>query len=426
MEKVSEKIDHGKLKYQVLLTLKEKGVLTEKEIVEKMANYFHLSEEEREERYSKRPYDKVFYKKVASNEEHLRFAGLEEFTPQGHKITPRGLDALKENPEKIPLTYLKRFPEYCKWVSEGRRQETNDSEIIDFDSLFETKQNKQNMSKEDFLELIKELRTIFKENEWCFRASEENVRAELIDPILSALGWKMPFLRREDHGKDYLLCSEKYVNKESMRVIIEAKKYKEQLLSQVSNNDEKNKLQLLRYCKAANVHIYGILTNGRKWIKYEFQNSYTDLIFVSEIDLLKDDDDTLYSFFWSISFNEIKNGLCGITKIQPHNSVERCPTNIVIDGQSFGKQGDANYHVAKKFLKYCVDNDLNPYDFNFKNKIISQESPKNSYGGERTCKEYKINGKKYYLIGDYGIYVKTALLKEINSTLDLGMSISAE
>ena len=73
------------------------------------------------------------------------------------------------------------------------------------------------MNKEEFLELIKELRTTFNENEWCFRASEENVRAELIDPILSALGWKIPFLRREDHGKDYLLCSEKYVNKESMK-----------------------------------------------------------------------------------------------------------------------------------------------------------------------------------------------------------------
>ena len=138
MEKVSEKIDHGKLKYQVLLTLKEKGVLTEKEIVEKMANYFHLSEDEREETYSKRPYDKVFYKKVASNEERLRFAGLEEFTPQGHRITQRGLNALNENHGTISYSYLKKFPEYRKWVSEGHKKKTKNSEIIDFDSLFET------------------------------------------------------------------------------------------------------------------------------------------------------------------------------------------------------------------------------------------------------------------------------------------------
>lgn len=138
MEKVSEKIDHGKLKYQVLLTLKEKGVLTEKEIVEKMANYFHLSEDEREETYSKRPYDKVFYKKVASNEERLRFAGLEEFTPQGHRITQRGLNALNENHGTISYSYLKKFPEYRKWVSEGHKKKTKNSEIIDFDSLFES------------------------------------------------------------------------------------------------------------------------------------------------------------------------------------------------------------------------------------------------------------------------------------------------
>ena len=133
-----EKIDHGKLKYQVLSILKEESPLSQKEIVEKLANYYHLTEEERTENYDKRPYDKVFYKKVASNEERLRFAGLEEFTPQGHRITQRGLNALNENHGTISYSYLKKFPEYRKWVSEGHKKKTKNSEIIDFDSLFET------------------------------------------------------------------------------------------------------------------------------------------------------------------------------------------------------------------------------------------------------------------------------------------------
>ena len=133
-----KKIDHGKLKYQVLSILNEKGPLTEKEIVYKLANYFHLSEEEREERYAKYPSAKVFYKIVASNEERLRFAGLEEFTLQGHKITQRGLNALNENHGTISYSYLKKFPEYRKWVSEGHRKKAKASEIIDFDSLFES------------------------------------------------------------------------------------------------------------------------------------------------------------------------------------------------------------------------------------------------------------------------------------------------
>lgn len=135
-----EKLDHGKLKYQVLLILKEKSPLIQKEIVEKLANYYHLTEEERTENYAKRPYDKVFYKIVASNEEHLRFAGLEEFTLQGHRITQQGLNALNENRGTISYSYLKKFPEYRKWVSEGHKKKTKESEIIDFDSLFETKQ----------------------------------------------------------------------------------------------------------------------------------------------------------------------------------------------------------------------------------------------------------------------------------------------
>lgn len=133
------RIDHGKLKYQVLSILKEQSPLTQKEIAEKLANYFNLTEEEREKTYSKRPYDKVFYKMVASNEERLRFAGLEDFTPQGHAITQRGLNALVENRGTIPFSYLRRFPEYRKWASEGHRKKAKGNEIIDFDSLFETK-----------------------------------------------------------------------------------------------------------------------------------------------------------------------------------------------------------------------------------------------------------------------------------------------
>lgn len=282
-------------------------------------------------------------------------------------------------------------------------------------------------SKKEFLELIEELKTTFQENEWCFRASEENVRAELIDPILKAIGWKMPYLRREDHGKDYLLCSEKFANKESVKIIVEAKKYREQLLSQISNTDEKNKSQLARYCKTANTHVLGILTNGRRWIKFEFQQTYSDLNFVSEIDLLKDDDNALYDFFCSISFNKVKDGFSNTMEIRPCIYNEYRPTHIVIDGQPFNEQGEANYYVAERFLEHCIKHNLNPYGFSFTNKIVSEEPPKNSYGGERTHKEYKnkINGKKCYLIGDYGIYVKITLLKEINSVIDLEMEIKS-
>ena len=132
------KIDHGRLKYQVLSILKEQSLSTQKEIVEKLANYFNLTKEEREETYSKRPHDKVFYKMVASNEERLRFAGLEDFTPQGHVITQRGLNALVENRGTIPLSYLRRFPEYRKWASEGHRKKAKESEIIDIDKLLES------------------------------------------------------------------------------------------------------------------------------------------------------------------------------------------------------------------------------------------------------------------------------------------------
>ena len=58
--------------------------------------------------------------------------------PQGHAITQRGLNALVENRGTIPFSYLRRFPEYRKWASEGHRKKAKESEIIDIDKLLES------------------------------------------------------------------------------------------------------------------------------------------------------------------------------------------------------------------------------------------------------------------------------------------------
>ena len=55
------------------------------------------------------------------------------------------------------------------------------------------------------IDKIKEIRETFKENEWCYRVSEENVRAEIIDPILRILGWRLPYIKREEHGMDDMI-----------------------------------------------------------------------------------------------------------------------------------------------------------------------------------------------------------------------------
>lgn len=298
------------------------------------------------------------------------------------------------------------------------------SNTIRITILKQAKNVNNSNAKEKFLELIDELKSNFLENEWCFRASEENVRVELIDPILKALGWKMPYLRREEHGKDYLLSSEKFINKESVRIVIEAKKYREQLISRQQSNDYKNMLQLFNYCETTfadcemtNSTIIGILTNGIRWIKFEYQKDYTCLSFVSEINLIDDHEDDVYTFFKSISFDEVKGKTTFDNEIRPYPNKETSPSIIRIDKEPFDTQGEANYHVAEKLIEYCKTHNLNPLDFKFKNIIISKTIVKG-----RTCKPYD----SYYLIGDYGIYVKTTLLQEINSTVGLNLDIVIE
>ena len=62
---------------------------------------------------------------------------------------------------------------------------------------------------------------------WRYFRSEENVRAEIIEPILMLLGWKIPNLEREYDNIDFALAKNK-----RMCAIIEAKS----LNGQESNN----------------------------------------------------------------------------------------------------------------------------------------------------------------------------------------------
>ena len=73
--KTMKSINNAELRFQSLSVLKgSKSGLTPKDLTDKLADIFGLTKEEREEFHSKRPYDKVFYKKVATEEQHLQAA----------------------------------------------------------------------------------------------------------------------------------------------------------------------------------------------------------------------------------------------------------------------------------------------------------------------------------------------------------------
>ena len=130
-----KKYNHAALRYQVLAMLHNQGPMTPTEITEQLADFFGLDEEERNETYEGRPNDKVFYKSVATNDQHLKAAGLVEFSSHGyHSISERGEQALIDNEatRKIELRHLRQFPEYCQWALKFRKASVSHDEIDDF------------------------------------------------------------------------------------------------------------------------------------------------------------------------------------------------------------------------------------------------------------------------------------------------------
>ncbi len=85
------------------------------ETLEALAQEFGLSEQEREELLpsGRQP---VFTNRVAWAKVHMKAAQLIESPRRGiYKITPRGLEILRRNPQRVDLRLLRSFPEYQEW-----------------------------------------------------------------------------------------------------------------------------------------------------------------------------------------------------------------------------------------------------------------------------------------------------------------------
>jgi len=71
-----------------------------------------------------------FYNRVGWAKTHLKKAGLLEYPQRGYfRITQRGLDVLQENPERINMSYLKKFPEFVAFRQTHRSDEIEDETI---------------------------------------------------------------------------------------------------------------------------------------------------------------------------------------------------------------------------------------------------------------------------------------------------------
>jgi len=83
-----------------------------RETVEKLATQFRLTDEEIREMLPSGQ-QAVFLNRIGWARTYLKQAGLIEATRRGYfRITQRGLDVLKKNPEKITVKFLEQFEEF--------------------------------------------------------------------------------------------------------------------------------------------------------------------------------------------------------------------------------------------------------------------------------------------------------------------------
>ncbi|WP_277590867.1 restriction endonuclease [Pseudomonas chlororaphis] len=97
----------------VLATVQNGAPLPLSELRERIADQFQLTEEERKE-YLPSGNQTVINNRVGWARTYLNKAGLLTIPAKGMvQITPRGLDALSNGPERITVSWLKQFPEFA-------------------------------------------------------------------------------------------------------------------------------------------------------------------------------------------------------------------------------------------------------------------------------------------------------------------------
>ncbi|MBI5894174.1 MAG: restriction endonuclease [Deltaproteobacteria bacterium] len=100
-----------------------------REIVENLAQSFNLSEEERRELLPSGQMS-IFYSRVGWARTYLKKAGLIESPKRGVlKITQRGLEALRQNPQHINDEFLKQYPEFIEFISTSRTDDAKTTRI---------------------------------------------------------------------------------------------------------------------------------------------------------------------------------------------------------------------------------------------------------------------------------------------------------
>lgn len=108
---------------------------SKKEVVEVLSNTMGLTEEEKRQMLPSRN-QTIFYNRITWVIAHFKSAKIIENTKRGYiKITPLGMDILKQTPSSINLRFLKQLPTYIdamnSWKTKSSTEEISKKEDIE-------------------------------------------------------------------------------------------------------------------------------------------------------------------------------------------------------------------------------------------------------------------------------------------------------
>lgn len=189
-----------------------------REAVEKLSDEFGLSEEERNELLpsGQQP---IIDNRVGWARTYMLKAGLIEAPKRGYiKISEKGQEVLKQNPEKIDVKFLEQFPEFIEFRTikkETSKETARDDELEDVtpDELMERGYNSITASlAQELLEKIRKVDPYFFE--------------EIVGKLLSAMGYGDYEItsRSGDKGVDGIVSQDKLGLD---RIFFQAKRYEE-------------------------------------------------------------------------------------------------------------------------------------------------------------------------------------------------------
>lgn len=141
----------------ILLTLKKIGECHLNTMVEELAKYFGLSDEQRAERLnSGQP---RFDNRIGWARTYLYKAGLIEYPKKAHlKITQRGLDVLKSEPKVINTHYLSQFDEFVEFKKKHKlKKDKKIDDVLGIETPEETLEKSYNAIRENLARELLEM-----------------------------------------------------------------------------------------------------------------------------------------------------------------------------------------------------------------------------------------------------------------------------